>query len=171
MARRSDTPTRSEVTEKVEKHQDDMNDKAEDVEETVSDIETVRDTLDSLDLGGTSEGADEVEGAIEGAEDVGVSEFEEESQELEQIQGETEEHEGELGERSGTTSSDMEKISDASSQIHSDAAGSELAKAEDNARNDIEFLDDQADRAQSAREESQRLHNEHQARVSSGRRS
>lgn len=168
MARRSDTPTRGEVTEQVEKHQEDLREKADDVEETVADVGTVRQTLDALELAGTSEAGDAVEQSIEGAEGVSTNEFNQESQELDQIEGETEEHEEELGERSDTTSSDLGKISDASGRINSDAANGELVKAKEAAMRDIEFLGDQAKRAQEAREESRRLHEGHQSRISAG---
>ena len=171
MARRGDIPTRGEVSEKVEKHETDMREKGDQIEETVEDVETVRQTLEDLELGGTSEGSDAVEQAIEGAEDVSAGEFDEESEGLEEIQGESEEHEGELQERSDTTSSDLGKVSDASGRVHSDATNRELVDAKEAALRDVEFLDEQATRAGDAREESRRIHEEHQQRVNAGRRS
>lgn len=171
MARRGDSPTRGEVTERVDKSESDMQEKTEEMDKTVSDIETVRDTLDSLDLSGTSEASDEVEQAIEGAEDVSEGEFEQESGELEGIQGETEEHEGELQERTDSSSQDLGKLSDASGRMNSDAANSELVKAKESALRDIDFLGDQAKRAQDSREESQRVHEDYKGRVAGGRRS
>ena len=167
MARRSDVPTRGEVTEKVEKHGTDMREKMDEIEETVEDVETVRQTLEELDLGGTSEGSDAVEQAVEGAEDVSVEEFDEESGELEEIQRETEEHEDELDERSDTASSDLGKISDASGRIESDATNGKLVEAKESAIREIEFLSEQAQRARDAREESRRAHEERQGRVQS----
>jgi len=169
MARRSDTPTRSEVTDKVEKNQDDLREKGDEMEDTVSDIETIRETLESLDLGGTADGADEVEHSVEGAEDVSEGEFDEESSELDGIEGETEEHETELEGRSDSTSSDLGRLSDASARLHSDASNQELITAKESAVRDVEFLDDQGKRAEDAREESQRLHEELRARAQSGR--
>lgn len=170
MARWSDTPTRSEVTERVGKNHEDLREKGDEMEDSVSDIETVRETLDSLDLSGTAEAAEAVERAVEGAEDVSVSEFEEESSEVGEIQGETEEHESELQERSDTTSADLGKLSDASSRLHSDVANRELIEAKESAVRDVEFLGDQAKRAQEAREESQRLREELDSRATAGRR-
>jgi hypothetical protein len=167
--RRSDAPTRSEITEKVEKHETDMEEKTGEIEETVSDVETERDTLESLDLDGTAETAEEVEQAIEGAQDVSAEEFDTESGELEETHNETEEHEEELQERSDTTSSDLGKISDASAKIHSDSANGELIVAKESAMRDIEFLDDEAKQSEDAREQSQRLHEEHERRVSAAR--
>lgn len=169
MPRRSDTPSRSEVTEKVDRHRDELREKSDEMEDTVSDIETVRETLESLDLGGSAEAADSIEQSVEGAEDVSVGEFEEEATELDRTQGETEEHESELGERSDVTSRDLGKLSDASGRLHSDAADRELIAAKESALMDIEFLSDHARRAQDAREESQRLEDELQGRVGRGR--
>ena len=171
MARRGDVPTRSEVTETIEKHQSEMQEKTEEMEKTAEDVETERETLESLDLGGTAEGADAVEEAIEGAEDLSTQEFEEQGNELEEVDRESEEHEGELNERSDTTSSDLGKVSDASGRIHGDGANNELVKAKESAVRDIEFLHEQAQRAQEAREETERVHQEQQGRVNSGRRS
>ena len=167
--RRSDAPTRGEITEKVEKHEADMEEKAEDVEETVEDTELEHETLEGLELDGTAEAAEEVEQAIEGAQDVSTQEFDAESGELEEVHSETEEHEEDLQERSATTSSDLGKISDASGKIHSDSANSELIEAKESAVRDIEFLDDQAKQSQDARDQSQRLHEEHQRRVNTAR--
>lgn len=169
MARRGDAPKQSEITEKVEKHENDMHEKTEDVEKTVEDVETVRQTLEELDFGGTAEGGEAVEQSIEGAENVSVGEFDSESSALEELEHESEEHEGELQERNDTTTADLGKISDASGRIHSDAANSELIAAKESALRDIEFLSDQAQRAQEAREETQHIHDEHLGRVNTGR--
>ena len=171
MARRGDVRSRNDITDTVEKHQTDMQEKGEELEKPVEDVETVRETLDALDLGGTSEGADEVEQAIEGAEDVSVEDFDRGSGELEEIQHESEEHEGEIEERSDNVSSDLGKISDASARIHGDGANRELVDAKESALRDVDFLKEQTDRAQEARDESQRLHDEHVSRVNAGRRS
>ena len=129
----------------------------------------MRQTLEELDFGGTAEGCEGIEQAIDGAEDVSVDEFDSESNELEEIANESEEHEGELHERNDTTTTDLGKISDASGRIHSDTANTELIAAKESALRDIEFLSDQAKRAQEAREETQRIHDEHFGRVNTGR--
>ena len=58
MARKSDAPTRSEVTDTVEKHKDDMSEKIEELDLIATDSETVRETLESLEFDGTAEGGD-----------------------------------------------------------------------------------------------------------------
>ena len=170
MRKRSDTPTRSEVTETVDSHKEEMDDKTVELDTIATDTETVRETLDSLDFSGTSEGTDEVESSIEQAEDVTVEIFEQEDENLEQMQGETEEYENELQERSDSSESDMGKISDAGSKIETPDTVTELDKAREAVANDIEFLDDQNEKAQGAREETEELQQQHRARVQGGKR-
>ena len=167
--RRSDAPTRGEITEKVEKHEADMEEKADDIEETVEDTELERETIEGLESDGTAEGAEEVEQAIEGAQDVSAQEFDTGSGQLEEVHSETEEHEEDLQERSDTTSSDLGKISDASGKIHSDSANGKLIEAKESAVRDIEFLGVEEKQSHDAREQSQRLHEEHQRRVNAVR--
>ena len=146
-----------------------MEEKADDVEETVEDTELERETLESLELDGTAEAAEEVEQAIEGAQSESIQEFDTESGQLEEVHSETEEHEEDLQERSDATSSDLGKISDASGKIHSDSASSELIEAKESDVRDIEFLDGEFEKSQDARKQSQRLHEEHQRRVNAAR--
>jgi hypothetical protein len=167
--RRSDAPARCEVESTVEGHRTDMQEKADEIEETVLDVETEGKTLDEIELSGTAEGADEVEQNIESAQDVSVGEFEEESQELEDIHEQTEEYEGELHERADTTTEDAGKIAEASGQIHSDAPKSELDAARKSAEQDVEFLTGHEEAAQDARQESQQLQDDHRNRVDTAR--
>jgi len=170
MARRSDVPKRSEVTEKVEQHQSDMHDKAEEMDPVVSDVETVRQTLEDLDLGGTDDGSEQVEQSIESAQDVTVEVFEREDEQLEQVQEENEEHDQELTERTGTVESDLGKISDAGGRITTQETNSELIQAKEAAIRDIEFLQDHERRAREAGQESDRVQQEHRSRVNAARR-
>lgn len=171
MARRGDVPTRGEVTEKVDHSADDMQEKAEEMDKVVEDIETVRQTLEELDLGGTSDGADEVGQSIEAAEDVTVDVFDREDEEVEQLQQDSSEYEGDLHERSDSVESDLGKISDASGRIETQETTNELVNAKEAAIHDIEFLSEQAQRADEAREESERVQQDHQSRTHTGRRS
>ena len=100
--RKSDSPTRGEVKEKVEKNEEEMTEKVEDLDTTATDTETVRETLENLDFEGTAEGVDSVAEAVMEAEDVTVDIFDEEDEELnEYIDSEVKEHEQELQERNG----------------------------------------------------------------------
>ena len=51
MARRRDLPTHRELTEKVERSEEDLGEQGEEIDLTVSDAEVIRETMDSLDLG------------------------------------------------------------------------------------------------------------------------
>lgn len=166
--RRSDAPSRGEISEKVETHEKALQDKGEDIEETVCDVETERDTLDDLELEGTAEAAEAVEQAIEGARGVSVQEFDTKSDDLEGLQDDVQGEEDDLHERSDTTATDLGKISDASGKIHSDAANGQLVGAKDAAMRDIDFLNDAEKRAKDAREESDRNHQAHRQRVDAG---
>jgi hypothetical protein len=170
MARRSDLVSRDGITEKVDEHRREMDEKAETIEQDVSDIDTVRETLDQLE-GGTAEGADDVGQSIEAAESVGTGEFEAHDGELEQVQGTSEQHEQEVQDRSETVSEDLGRISDASGRIQSDAMNNELIGAKEAAIRDQEFLDEQSEQEREAREESRRLQEQYRAQVEGGRRS
>ena len=165
MARRHDVPTRGEVTERIDKNRDVMHEREEQLETTADDVETIRQTLEELDFGGTTEGSNEVEASIEQADDVTVGVFDEHDGNLDDVQGESEEHEGELEERTGVCESDLGKISDASARIETDETVGELVKAKEGAVKDIEFLGDQEKRAREAREESDRIQKELENRV------
>jgi len=165
MEKLNDTPTRAQIQTTVEEFQTEMVDRGEIVEEKVTDLETERQTKDELDLNCTSDAADEVESNIDSARDVSSGEFEDESQQLEQIHQDTQECEEELQERSDSTTSDMEKLSDAGSQVHSDTARAEVEGAADAAQREIEFLDEQEQNAQESRTESERLHQEQEQRA------
>ena len=88
MARRSDAPSRSEITERIDKTREDMQETEQEMDTTVCDIETIRGTLDALEGGGTAEGGDEVESLIESAENETVDVFDGQDADLEQLQQE-----------------------------------------------------------------------------------
>ncbi len=167
MAKRGDVPTRGEVTEKIETKKTEMDAKEVDLDKVAADVETVRQTLESLDFGGTQEGSEQVEQAIEGAEEVTEQEFDKEDEALEEIQADTQEYEGGLGERRGSSESDLGKISDASAGIETNETVSELVKAKEAALRDIEFLAEEINRAQDAVKESDAAQESLHARVHS----
>jgi hypothetical protein len=168
MRTRREKPERGKVTEQVESKQTDMRERANQIEEHVADTETARETLEQLE-GGTQDGADEVTQSVEAAREVSVGEFEQDSEELERVHSESQEFEGELREHADDATSDVEKISDASGQIHSESVGQELGRAREAAERDVEFLKEHEERAVEAREESQRVHEEHRDRGDAAR--
>jgi hypothetical protein len=168
--RKTDIPTRSEVTERVEKNKDDMEEHVEELDTIASDFETVEKTLSELEFGGTADAADEVEDVFEQAEDVTIEKFDEEDEVLEEVQDETEDHENELQERSDSSQMDLGKISDASGRIETDDTVNELINAKEGVLKDIDFIDEHQQIAEEARDESERLQQEHQNRVHGQRR-
>lgn len=142
-----------------------MQEKEEQLDTIAGDVETVRETLDSLDLGGTADGADQVEAAVENADDVAVDAFDEQDEGLDKLQEENEDYEGELEDRSEVSESDRDKLADASGRIETGAAVNELSKAEEAARDELDFLNEHIERERAAREESERAQQEYEARV------
>jgi hypothetical protein len=153
------------VTERVEDKKKEMDEKEADLETIATDKEIVVHTLENLDFRGTSEGLEEVEGFIESAEDVTEKEFDREDENLEQLQRDSEEHEEDLDDRRESSESDKEKISDASEKVETNDTISELERAKEAASRDIEFLNEQMDRAHTAREESEAVQEKLRDRV------
>ncbi|KPL24860.1 MAG: hypothetical protein AMJ75_02575 [Phycisphaerae bacterium SM1_79] len=167
--RKTDTPTRGEVTEKVEKNKEEMEEGVEQLDITATDTETVRETLENLDFEGTAEGTDAIEEAVEQAEDVTIDIFNGEDEELSEfIDSEVKEHEQELQERSDASESDFEKVSDAADRIATDQTKDELEHAKTEIRDDMEFIDEQQQASREAREENEQLQQQHRNRVHGG---
>ena len=170
MARRGDQRRRDEVRDQVETQDREMDDKAEQSDDVVSDAETIRDTINELDFGGTVEGMDGVEQSIESASDVTAEEFDRQDEQIEQLQEEVEDHEQELQERSDTDQTDLGRLADASRELRTDVPNQEVIAAKEALIDDDEFLKEQKFEAEQARQESERLQQEHQSRVKAARR-
>ena len=168
MATHRDLPTRHEVTEKISMNKREMEVKEINLDKVVSDLETVRKTLENLDLGGTSDGTEQVEGAIESAKDVTKGVFDREDQSLEETQARNEEFEGKLQEHRESSEADREKISDASAKIETKETINELSKAKEAVLREIDFLAEQLRRAKEARKGSDDTQEKLQARVHAG---
>jgi hypothetical protein len=153
----------------VEKKATDMREKSDNIEESVCDVETERHTKEAVELEGTSEATEAVEQALDDAERDSTEAFKEQSEDLEHVHRETAEYEGELGERAETTEGDRVKLSEAGTTLHREKARAEIARATEAAHRDIEFLKEHTARAEAARVESERLHEQHKSRVQSGR--
>lgn len=123
----------------------------------------------NLDLSGTSEASEAVERAMDAAENISEEEFTEDSEQLDQVQDQTQEYEGDLHERSDATEADLGKVSDASAKINSDRPNGEWIEAKEELIRDKEFLDEQEKRGRDAREESERIQQEQEARVRANR--
>jgi hypothetical protein len=169
MARGKELPRRNEVAEKVEDNKREMEGKAADLEKLASDVETIRHTIEQLDLGGTADGFEQVKGAVESAENVTEEVFDREDESLDRIQADNEEFEGELEGGRESSESDLGKISDASAKIETKETVNELLKAKEAVLRDIDFLAEQINRASDAKKESDSVQERLQARVRSGK--
>lgn len=165
MGKRRDTPSRREVSEKVDQGEERMQEKEVDLDQVASDVETVRKTLESLDLGGTADGGDEVEATIEHAENATVEIFEQEDQKLEGIQDESERYQEETTDRRQHAESDMGKITEARDTILTQESRWEMEEARETALEDVKFLQEQIERAKEAAEKSERAQQEYRRRV------
>jgi uncharacterized phage infection (PIP) family protein YhgE len=160
---------RSEVTERLDTHREDAKEKADQLEEPVTDSETERNVRDAVELSGTDEGAEQFEQHMEQAQEASQSEFDEESQDLEEVHEQIQEYEGEMHERSDSAAADADRVEEGLGKLNRDAARGQLEGARDSLQSDIEFLNDYEQRAQEAREESQRLHEEQHRRIEAAR--
>ena len=165
MRRITDVPSRGEVTERTDKSREDMREKEERMDVTATDVETIRETLESLEPGGTAEGSEEVETIVQEADDDTVEVFDEQNEELEELQHESEEHQTEIQDLSDANERNLGKLSDASAKMETDVAVSEFVDAKETAIRDTEFLEDEIKKAEQAREESDRIQQEYERRV------
>ena len=168
MEKKGDLPKRHEIIEKVDLNGKDMGEKEDSLDSVASDVETVRQTLENLDFGGTEDGSDQVKGAIEDAESVTIEVFGREEGQLDQIQNDNQEFEGELQDRRGSSESDLGKLSDSSARTETEETVNELLKAKESVLRDIDFLAEQIDRARVAREKSDAIQENLKARIGSG---
>lgn len=159
-----DTPTRSEVSDRVGRSQDDMKEKRTDLEREAHDIDITRETLANLE-GGTAEGGDEVRESIENAEAVTKRIFDDDAGKLKETHDDGKNSEGELQERSDAAGRDAERIEKASGVIDTEGNLRELRQARDHAARDREFLDCHIDNLDRAIQESEAAYADLHSRV------
>jgi len=169
MNRKRDIPTRQEVTERITNDGKEMEIKESDLDQIATDVETVRRTIESLDFGGTAEGTEELERAIEGAEKVTEDVFGKENENLEQVQAVSEAYESKMDDHRGVTESDLGKVSNDSAQIETNETINALIRAKEAVLKDIDFLTDQVKRAHEAIEKSDDHQRQLEERVQKGR--
>ncbi len=169
--RKSDLPTHNEVEETVEDYDQQMSEKVEELEVLTEDTETVRAAHEALDLETTVEGASEVEALVDEAEDHTVEAFDSDDENLDDIQSEAQDYENELDERHETAEADRDKISDAEGRIETQQTADDLANAEAAVQEEMDFLEDNNQKAVEARRENEQAQRDLQNRINSGRRS
>ena len=165
MAEGRDVPTRSEISQTLEDTDIDMRERAEDLGERADDVGIIRETMEELDGGGTSEGTDDVEQNIVAAEGAAVEAFEQADEELETVHEKSREFARELEDRRDSAEGDRQRISDAGGRVRTPEALDRIAAAREAAEKDVEFLGEHLDRAQQSHEESERTQSEYQDRV------
>lgn len=170
MAKFKDVYTRTEIEGKIERTNNEMEKKGEDLDTIASDIETIRHTLENLDMKGTREGAEKLETSFENTEKVTTEVFEGKDDELEQVQRENNEFEQEIEERKGSSESDLGKVSDASARIETSESINELLKAKEAGLEEIDYLKDQIERVREAMEKSESKQERQKHRINAGRR-
>ncbi len=165
-----ETRSRGEITENIEKTQAEVQEKTEMIEEKVSDVEMESQTIENLELNGTSEGAETVGQDIEQAQDISVEEFTEQNNQLEQLHEEAEQNETELAEKAESVSGDIETLSEASEKIHSETARERFNEADRSAQEDMDFLNEHKQKLEQIRQDSINEQNQQEQRVNTHRR-
>ena len=169
MARKKKLLGRREIENRVEKAGKEMEQKEDILEKDVSDIETIRKTLDGLE-GGTSEGFEQVESSIGDAENVTTEAFEREDHDLDRIQEDSQEFGREIQEGQESAESDSTKISDATTEFKTKEPEKEFLRAKEQVSRDIDVLKEHDELERRAREKSDAIQEKLKARVHSERR-
>ena len=153
MSRRQTGMNRREFGVKVEQCTEEMSRKENELELYASDLDQERRTLESLDLQGAQEDAEQIENAILHAEGATAEKFDSENEHLERIQGENENLERDFSERQKSAESDLTKIAEA--KIESSEAVNAMQEAEEAAGAAREFLRELIERTSKAKDESE----------------
>ena len=161
MRTRTETRSRGEISGRVDRTAEDMDSRGADLEDRRSEVQSLREAVENMDFGGTSDAIEIMENALDNAEKVVVDTAERQSEELDEVQADNAEHGDELQDRADADRGDAENISDVSSGISIGESVNELTRARDKLLEDFDFLDDALKRAQEAGERSE----EHQNKV------
>ena len=170
MPRDTSTMTRREVEDRYEDNSEKLREKRDVLDKTASDVATIRDLREGLDLRGTSEGADAVEEGVDGAEDATEEVFDREDEKLEQLQEESTEHGTDLKDRADSDESDLSKIQEARDHVDTQEALGDLLDASEKTAEDRDFLRGMEERTEKARDTSEQARQEYRAIVKGGSR-
>jgi hypothetical protein len=162
--------SRSEVQDQVEQNKDALQEGKEKATVPVEDAETIADTLDALERGGTSDGTEAINQAIDAAGGEAESEFEQLAGEWDETRNEGEEQASEMDDGKQSVESDLGRISDASADVQTEGVVNELIDAKENAIQDIEFLEEQISDSNDAIEESSQAQRELEQKLQTARR-
>ncbi|MBT3379364.1 MAG: hypothetical protein HN742_26430 [Lentisphaerae bacterium] len=155
--RRGESTSRDDIRETVDRTEEDLDSRGTELEVLKVDVETVRNAVERINWGGTSDAVEIMESAVDGAEQAVIDTHGRQTAELDEVQAENAEHGDELGERSDVDREDADHISDTAGGVSTQESVNELTRARDAVLQDIDFLLEQIDRAQTAGERSQEL--------------
>ena len=168
MARRRGAIGRGEIDERIASTQETAEAKEDEIEEAVMDSEVVDGARDSLEFGGTDEGAEETDQYLAEAEDAAAEIADERDTELDQILEEGKETESELDERIESDESDQERVAEAERDAVMMETLDRVKRGIEALAEDIAFLEEANDRAAREREEHEQRQEELRARIKRG---
>lgn len=155
---------RSQIPSEVQEHTDDMAEIGEDMDEGSEDALTTAETLSSIE-GGTSEGQDAEQKAIETGRDLALDHVTEKQADIEQVHEQSEQMEENMTDGRECGESDADKIAEAESRLRTDIAKDSLSEAVLEAQNDIELLSEYIEIENTERTASQQDVEEYLSRV------
>ncbi|MCP4708866.1 MAG: hypothetical protein GY869_09600 [Planctomycetes bacterium] len=155
---------RSKVPAEVQENVNQMEEHEGRLDDISSDVEVVAETLGAIE-GGTCEGQEAEQQAIESAREIGVDHFKEKKGEIAQVHEEAETLETEMDEGRELAQSDVDMIKEADSKLQADIARDKLSEAASEAQSDIDLLNTYTDCSRQERQESQKLLEEYSQRV------
>ena len=153
-----DRRSRGEIKQTVDRRKQEYGEKTDSLKHDADDIGIEHSAFEEMEAIGTEEGMEEVTACLHEAEDTSVKEFAEDGNALQEAQQEGQEFEGELNERAHATEGDRQKIGDARQQMHGDNAATRVEQAENQTREDIEFLRGEEERGRESRETAEQEH-------------
>jgi hypothetical protein len=165
MRRNRNTISRSETERRITENQEAASEKEEEFEEAVLDSEVVDETCDSLDFGGTDQGADAAEKHLGEAQDAAGEAADQRDVGLERAHEEGEAHEAELDERVESTESDQAKIAQAEHDASTKETLEGIARSLEAIEEDVAYLKESHEKAAESRQESDRRQKELRARI------
>lgn len=150
------TPTRQEIDDRNERISVEMKDHQEELKITADDLNTIRELRESLDRsGGTAEGLDAVDRAVDGADDATSEVFDEHDRDLEKVHEESEQFQEELDEGKEAADGNLDRVSD--TLIETQEAIEHIEKTKDALQEDLDLLSEQLNAAKDCLKRSQEI--------------
>ena len=165
MRNRREAPRRSDIAREIDEHGEKMTEQEEFMETATSDAEEVRDTLDSVELDTTQDGAVEVEANLTAADNEAKTEFQGHDETLERVHDGSAEFEGDLGERETAGESNQERVEMARNSVEIRNVLDHVQRTLEAIKEDVAFLRENREHAETQREDSKRTMDELRARI------